>query len=655
MSKRVISAVLQLKDQNFSSGLRKANKDAGDFGRYMNVAQNKVQDFTRSATGALKNFAKVGIAGAATAVAGLSASVASAMTEMDSAFATLQAQTGLTGSGLRELENAAKETFSNGYGESLTEVSSAVARVRQNFKNLDNGEVGKVTQNAMLLSQTFDSDVNEVTRGVSNAMEAFGISSEKAFNLFTAGGQRGLNFSNEMFDNVAEYSSLFGAMGYSAEEYFGIMERGAKSGVYNLDYVNDVMKEFQIRIKDNSDKTSDYMGLMSQSTLDLWEAQYQGKATVAEVASSVVKDLQSMENQVDANEAGVALFGTKWEDLESKAMYAMLGSTDAMKGFEGATQTAANAVEGSIGNRLKSAWRDLQLTIADVTNESGAQEFFGSVANKADELVPKVVNVVEKAIELGNTIKTHWVPIRETVIGITVAVAAFKAGMVAMTVVSTITGFVKAYRSAVVAGTAAQWAMNVALSANPIGLVIGVVAGLTAGIVLLYRNSEKFRGIWDSVWGSVKRAAAGAVNGVVEEINRLIKVINLIPGVNIPIIPKVQWGNVPTAGAKEVYSASSGKGPQMASFDVGSNRISRDQVAQIHAGEMIIPARQAEKVRQAGGNINNIDRMVSSPSTTIKGTSGTTFGDIIIHAKGVTSTEVINEVVPKLKLALSNM
>lgn len=654
MARRVISAVLQLKDENFSSGLRRANRDAGDFGRHMNVAQNKVQNFSKSATGTLKNFAKFGVGVAVTALAGLSTTVAQSLTEMDSVFATLQAQTGLTGDGLRELENAAKEAFTNGYGESLTEVSSAVARVRQNFKNLDNGEVGKVTQSALLLSQTFDSDVNEVTRGVSNAMEAFGISSEKAFDLFTAGGQRGLNFSNEMFDNVAEYSSLFGAMGYSAEEYFGIMERGAKSGVYNLDYVNDVMKEFQIRIKDNSDKTSDYLGLMSQSTLDLWEAQYQGKATVAEVASSVVKDLQSMENQVDANEAGVALFGTKWEDLESKAMYAMLGSTDAMKDFEGATQTAADAVEGSIGNRLKSAWRDLQLTIADVTNESGAQEFFDSVANKADELVPSIVSVVEKAFELGNTIKTHWTPIRETVVGITVAVVAFKSSMVALSVIKTVTGMVKTFTVAVKAGTVAQWAFAVASKATPFGWISAGVSLVVAGIVLLYRNSEKFRGIWDSVWTSVKRVAATAVNGVVEEINRLINVINKIPGVNIPIIPKVQWGNVPTAGSKEVYSTSS-KGPQMASFDVGSNRISRDQVAQIHAGEMIIPARQAEKVRQAGGNINNIGRLVSSPSTTTNKSSGTTFGDIIIHAKGVTSTEVMNEVVPKLKLALSNM
>lgn len=345
---------------------------------------------------------------------------------------------------------------------------------------------------------------------------------------------------------------------------------------------------------------------------------------------------------------------TKFEDLEADAVYAMLGSKDAMTDFEGATQSAADAVEGSIGNRMKSAWRNLQLGIADVVNGSGAQEFFDTVGNKADEIVPKIVNVVEKAFELANTIRTHWTPIRETVIGIAVAVGVFKAGMVAMSIVSTITGFIKAYRAAVVAGTAAQWLMNAALLANPIGIVIGVVAALTAGIVLLYRNSEKFRGIWDSVWNGVKRAASSAVNGVIEEINRLISTINRIPGVNIPIIPKVQWGNVQGGGSKQVYSAKpAAKGPQMASYDVGSNRINQDQVAQIHKGEMILPSRQAEKVRQAGGNINNIDKMVSSPSTT--GGQNVTFGNIIINAKGVTSTEVVNEIVPKLKLALSNM
>ena len=44
--------------------------------------------------------------------------------------------------------------------------------------------------------------------------------------------------------------------------------------------------------------------------------------------------------------------------------------------------------------------------------------------------------------------------------------------------------------------TAAQWALNVAMNANPIGLIITGVGLLIAGIVLLYKN-------WDSVWSGI--------------------------------------------------------------------------------------------------------------------------------------------------------
>lgn len=235
MTNRVISAVLTFRDENFSSGLRRANSQAGDFGRQMNTVQNKVEKFKTSATKAFKAVGAASVALGATAIAGLGVAVAKTTMEMDDSFAKLQAQTGAMGTDLTALKGAAKDTFTRGYGESLEEVSNAVSRVKQNMKGLDNGEIANVTSNAMLLANTFDSDVNEVTRGVNNTMKAFGVSSTQAFDLFTAGGQRGLNFSNEMFDNVAEYAPLFGEMGYSAEEYFGILERGAQAGVYNLD------------------------------------------------------------------------------------------------------------------------------------------------------------------------------------------------------------------------------------------------------------------------------------------------------------------------------------------------------------------------------------------------------------------------------------
>lgn len=230
MGSRVISTVLKLKDQNFSSGLRQANKDAGEFGRYMQVAQNKAETFAKKVNSSFKAIGKGALTGAIAGVAALGVNVAKTIVDMDSSFSKLQAQTGATSEEMKLYKSAAKDAFSSGYGESLDEVANAVSRIKQNIHGLNDGELANVTKSAMLLAQTFESDVNEVTRGANNMMEAFGISSQKAFDLFTAGGQRGLNFSNEMFDNAAEYASLFGQMGYSAEEYFGILERGSKNG-----------------------------------------------------------------------------------------------------------------------------------------------------------------------------------------------------------------------------------------------------------------------------------------------------------------------------------------------------------------------------------------------------------------------------------------
>lgn len=56
-----------------------------------------------------------------------------------------------------------------------------------------------------------------------------------------------------------------------------------------------------------------------------------------------------------------------------------------------------------------------------------------------------------------------------------------------------INGALKAYRATTAAVVAVQTAWNVALSANPIGLVIIAVAALVAGFVLLYKRSETFR------------------------------------------------------------------------------------------------------------------------------------------------------------------
>ncbi len=200
MGNRVISAVLTLQDRDFSSNLRRASDRSDDFGRGVTRVGNQIQRFGQGAAKAFKTVAMGAGALGAAGVAALGASVGKTILDMGSSLDMLEAQTGATAEQMGVYGSAAKEVFSKGYGENIDEVTNALARVKQNMKNIDNGELGKVTSNAMLLAKTFDGDVNEVTRGTNNMMEAFGISADKAFDLFTAGGQRGLNFSNEMFD-----------------------------------------------------------------------------------------------------------------------------------------------------------------------------------------------------------------------------------------------------------------------------------------------------------------------------------------------------------------------------------------------------------------------------------------------------------------------
>ncbi len=55
---------------------------------------------------------------------------------------------------------------------------------------------------------------------------------------------------------------------------------------------------------------------------------------------------------------------------------------------------------------------------------------------------------------------------------------------------------------------AGQWALNAAMSANPLTLVIAAVIAIGAALVIAYRKSETFRNIVNGAWDGVKTGAA---------------------------------------------------------------------------------------------------------------------------------------------------
>lgn len=62
-------------------------------------------------------------------------------------------------------------------------------------------------------------------------------------------------------------------------------------------------------------------------------------------------------------------------------------------------------------------------------------------------------------------------------------------------------------RAATIAWTAVQWLLNVALTANPVGIIIVAIAALIAIIVLIATKTTWFQDLWRVVWGAIKGAA----------------------------------------------------------------------------------------------------------------------------------------------------
>lgn len=100
-----------------------------------------------------------------------------------------------------------------------------------------------------------------------------------------------------------------------------------------------------------------------------------------------------------------------------------------------------------------------------------------------------------------------------TILAVNVAMRAYEAAMV-LAKVATLAyqGIMAAVRGAVMAWTVAQWALNVALTANPIGVVVAAIVALVAAFVLAYKKSEAFRNIVDKTFSFLKTVVVGYIN-----------------------------------------------------------------------------------------------------------------------------------------------
>lgn len=276
-------------------------------------------------------------------------------TELDDAMAKFQAQTGASSNEMSKFKNIARDVWSNNFGEDISDVADMMGRVKQQMQGISDVDLKDVTEDLLTLRDTFDMDENETLRGAQQLMKQFGITSKEAFDLMATGAQNGLNKSDELGDNISEYSGKFKQAGYSADEYFQLMQNGLDGGSYNLDKVNDAINEVTTRLVDGNIEGA--LDSFDTKTQDVFKAWQEGRKTQKDVVNAIVQDIKKTTNQQEAlNKASVA-FGTMGEDFNLGFIQSLTTVGNKYKDVEGAMDKVKDIANGGLKNALSGLGR----------------------------------------------------------------------------------------------------------------------------------------------------------------------------------------------------------------------------------------------------------------------------------------------------------
>lgn len=672
----VISAILTLRDANFSSGMSNAANNANGLQRRIKHTGNAINRFGKSATSSFKSVATsvVGLAAAYVGVNAIkdlgvsmieaSASAKAMSSQFEQVFATLESsaetslarvanQTGILSGRLKGtflgMAAFAKTTGMDTAGAlSLTERATLAAADSAAFYDKSIESVSESLQS--FLKGNFANDAalgiaaTETTRNAA-ANKLYGSSFKKL-----SEDQKQLT----LLQMVEDGNKLSGALGQAARETDGLENvLGNLKESWRLVKVKFGDPLLAPVIKSMKKLTDGVLKINTDAVI----AGFRKFGNIAKGAIDIIKPGLTWlkDNAVPGVKKAIDILGIGVLLLRDWAVAAFQNIKQRIE----ENKPAIEGVRGVMDDLGTKALQIKDWMLSAFESSKPALAWLKDVG--LPMVVDGIAGVVEKATELYNDINNNWNLISPIVYGVAGAIVFFK------TVVGLATLASKGLTLGMIAMSVAQTAFNAVLTISPLGWVAIAIGAVVAVGVLLYKNWdtisaaglslwERLKEVWTGIkigfsnaWYDIKTAAANSLNGVIDKVNGLIGVINKIPGVEIPIVPKVNWGGAGSAVGNVKVSG-------MQSYAVGTNRIKQDGPAFVHKEEMIIPAKQSRNLRNQGVTIDNIDKPQARGTTNSSGGGGgVNFGDIIIQGTNMTAAQIADELLPAIQLRMANI
>lgn len=523
------------------------------FAENVEKSAEKMQPLIDAAKAAVIGLTALGAA----AVAGMAVKGVMAADQLQKALNGLQAETGIADEKMNDMKSQMLEIYNNNFGETFEDIGKSMSFIASQTKK-SGQELKIMTESGLALRDTFQIEIADSTKAVAILMENMGITSKEAYNLIAQGAQEGLNKNQDLTEMISEYSPHFASLGLNADEMFNMLANGAKKGVFDVEKLGDAVHELGIRAKDGSTTSADAfksLGLDAEkSTAEFGK----GGEAAGKMFKIVSQKLNDMKDPILKYNTGVGLFGTMWEEVQSKGMQALTETTGGINKSVDALKKINEVKYNTVSEFAVGLGRQLEVGIAIPIGQKVLPKL-NELAQWAQSKMPEFQASVKSAMDisfvafykLSNVVKTlvsNFDLLLPAIIGVTAAI-------VSQMILSQVVTLYTAWKAATTTMTISQWALNAALTANPIGLVVAGIGLLVAAGVALYTQWDKLKKIFIDLPGPIQ-----VLVGTFALMNPIVKPLLLIVGT----IKGIQYAMSDSLKVSDIFGQSISKGTKEA-------------------------------------------------------------------------------------------
>lgn len=463
--------------------------------------------------------------------------------DIGEANAKLAAQLNLTKDVADKAGKLSGQIYRDNFGESIPAVNEAIASVGQSLYNLNTASetnIKAATEAALGLANVFGTEVSENVRAASSLItNRLAPDSATAFDLMTRAFQMGGNKAGDLLETITEYSPQFHKLGLDGATALGLLSQGLQAGARDTDVIADAFKEFSLRAIDGTTLTAGGFKALGLDAQEMGQKIAAGGNTAKEGLLQTLTALQNMKDPVAQNTAGVALFGTQWEDTLRQILPNMDLTEAALTDVKGATDKMNKAASDTAKNGIESVKRQMEGWLTSVTSMDGP---LGAITSWAAGFGGMALPLVTQVATIGAAFSQMGLLAEGSALRVVGSWIAMAAASVANAIVMAgawllafwpITLIIAAV-IAVVLLVISQWDYIKNQTIEIWTAIVGWLTGIWDQIVAQVRGAiNMVLDAWSwlsSLPGRVGEWFQGAVNSAAQKIGDLINWVKGIPG-----------------------------------------------------------------------------------------------------------------------------